>query len=140
MAVAFYCDPEEFESFVEDGTTDWTTTSPANLEKLLAAAERDIDGYLAPWWGELESNGRLFGSPKTTNEKGLTPSQVRKLSELTCARAEYRALMGSEFFVRDQREIVGGPDFNTTGKLDPVGPKTRELLRRSGLTRRATVW
>ena len=137
--MAAYCTTVEFVSFVEDGTVEWTTTSEANLEKLLAAAERDVDAWLAPFWGETEANGRLFGSPKTTNEKALTAGQVRKLTDLTCARAEYRALKGAAFFAEDERESVEGPDFSFSGKLDRVGPKVREHLRRSGLTARPVV-
>lgn len=137
--MAAYCTTAEFVSFIEDGTVEWTTTSEANLEKLLAAAERDVDAWLAPFWGETEANGRLFGSPKTTNEKALTAGQVRKLTDLTCARAEYRALKGSTFFAEDERDSVDGPDFSYSGKLDRVGPKAREHLRRSGLTARPVV-
>ena len=137
--MATYATADEFTSYVEDGTVDWTTTSAPNLEKLLAAAERDVDAWLAPFWGETEANGRLFGSPKTTNEKALTAGQVRKLTDLTCARAEYRALKGATFFAEDERESVEGPDFSFSGKLDRVGPKVREHLRRSGLTARPVV-
>lgn len=137
--MAIYCTTAEFGAFLDDGAQDWTTTSEANLEKLLAAAERDVDAWLAPFWGETEANGRLFGSPKTTNEKKLTAGQVRKLADLTCARAEYRYLKGSQFFAEDQRESVRGPDFSFSGKLDRVGPKAREHLRRSGLAARPVV-
>jgi len=131
--VAAYALAAEYEAYVEDGTVDWTTTSAPNLEKLLAAAERDVDRYLRPYWSPIEGTTLLFGSPKTTNEQRLTAFQVRKLSDLTCARAEYRALKGSVFFAEDERSSVSGPDFNVSGKLDKVGPKVRDELRDSGL-------
>jgi len=130
--VASYSTVAEFEAYVEDGTVDWTTTSASNLEKLLAAAERDVDRYLRPYWSRIEGT-TLFGSPKTTNEQGLTTAQVAALSRITCARAEYRALKGAVFFAEDERSSVSGPDFNVSGKLDKIGPKVRDELRDSGL-------
>ena len=137
--MATYALAAEYEAFVEDGTVDWTTTSAPNLEKLLAAAERDVDRYLRPYWSPVEGTTLLFGSPKTTNEQGLTAAQVAALSRITCARAEYRALKGAAFFAEDERESVEGPDFSFSGKLDRVGPRVREHLRRSGLTARPVV-
>lgn len=131
--MASYALAAEYEAYVEDGTVDWTTTSTANLEKLLAAAERDVDRYLRPYWPMIEGTTLLFGSPKTTNEQGLTAAQGAALSRITCARAEYRALKGAVFFAEDERSSVSGPDFNVSGKLDKVGPKVRDELRDSGL-------
>ena len=131
--MASYALVAEYESYVEDGTVEWTTTSATNLEKLLAAAERDVDRYLRPYWLPIEGTTPLFGSPKTTNEQGLTTAQVAALSRITCARAEYRALKGAVFFAEDERSSVSGPDFNVSGKLDKIGPKVRDELRDSGL-------
>jgi len=133
--VAEYATIVEFEAFEEDGTQDWTTTDAAALEKLLVAAQRDVDVYLRHW-GAPEANGLVFGSPKTTNQKRLTAAQVDALMRITCARAEYRLAMGPEFFRHDQRRGSSGPDFSTQGKLDRVGPKVREELARSNMALR----
>jgi len=133
--VASYATAAEYEAYVEDGTVDWTTTSASNLEKLLVAAERDVDIYLRHW-GAPEANGLVFGLPKTTNEKRLTAAQADSLMRITCARAEYRFAMGPEFFLHDQRKGSSGPDFSTQGKLDRVGPKVREELVRSNMALR----
>jgi hypothetical protein len=133
--MAEYATAAEFESFEEDGTQDWTTDDPVALEKLLATAQRDVDGYLRHW-GAPEANGFVFGSPKTTNPKRLTAAQVDSLMRITCARAEYRLAMGPEFFRHDQRKGSSGPDFSTQGTLDRVGPRVREELARSSMALR----
>ena len=130
--MAEYATAAEFEIYVEDGTVDWTTLNAADLEKLLQAAQRDVDRYLRNW-GIVESNGWRFGLPKTTNQKRLTAEQVVSLSRITCARAEYRFHMGNQFFARDQRQSANGPHFSVQGKLDRIGPKVREELTASGM-------
>lgn len=129
MATPYYATKADFLAYVEGATV----TDDAVLNRLLVRAEEDVDAYL--WnWGRLESNGRRFGHPKTTNEKALTPQQVTALTRITCARAEYRQIMGEDFFRRSQYSAVSGPDFSTQGQLDRVGPKVREEIARSGLT------
>lgn len=63
----------------------------------------------------------------------LEPKQVRMLTRATCAQAEYRQMMGANFFIRAQFDDVSGPVFKTTGKLPLVGPKVRRELTQSGL-------
>jgi hypothetical protein len=135
MAVGdgIYATKAEWLAYTDDGTAATPTLSDPNLEKLLAAAERDVDRYLRPYWTRIEGTTLLFGLPKTTNQQRLTAAQVAALSRITCARAEYRALKGSVFFAEDERSSVSGPDFNVSGKLDKIGPKVRDELRDSGL-------
>jgi hypothetical protein len=63
----------------------------------------------------------------------LLPYQIRALVRATCAQAEYRNQMGTNFFVREQFDSVSGPVFNTKGKLPIIGPKVRRELSQSGL-------
>jgi hypothetical protein len=63
----------------------------------------------------------------------LTPAQRAKIRDATCAQAEYRYLMGEDFFRRAQWQSVSGPEFTTQGKLPLIGPKVKRELQGVGL-------
>lgn len=125
-----YATVEDFEAYVEG----WETGDPEVLKRLLHRASLDVDRYVGPAWS-VEDNGLRFGDPAGANPKKLSSAQVEALTRATCAAAEYRLAMGEEWFVTDQHESVGGPDFSTVGRLSRTGPKMREELRYSGLKR-----
>lgn len=127
--MATYATVSDFEDYVPD----WITDDADALDDVLVQAEHDIDAAVGDY--SLEANGLKLGTPGGANEKQLTPGQIIGLTRATCAQAEYRIAMGAEFFVKDQHQSVGGPDFNYSGELDYIGPKARQELDNAGLLR-----
>lgn len=126
-----YATKAEFLAYAEG----IAVTDDNALKRRLYRAEEEVDDYLRHQRGDLIEVApgvfRRFGSPKTTNERNLTTAEIVSLSRITCARAEYRAIMGDAFFRQDQYESTTGPDFSTSGKLDRIGPRVKEELARS---------
>jgi hypothetical protein len=133
-------------------TTDWAlfigpVTDAAAVAKLIERAEDDIDAYVGPY--TLESNGRKFGAPKSTNEKYLTAVQKTALAKATCLQGDYRARLfpGGEDGIDGANgagvfSSVSGPDFSYTyagngsgGSARParVSPRAKPLLASAGL-------
>lgn len=95
------------------------------VRELLERAERDVDRLLGRY--EVLATGRKL-DPAT-----LTAAQREALSRATCAAAEYRLLMGPQFFVAGQFERSAGPDFSSVGALPREAPKALEELAGFGL-------
>lgn len=128
MAVTtFYAQQADVETFVEN----WVTDDPDALARLISRCEDDID--LAVGALLVETNGRKFGSPATTNEKHLRPDQVTSLRNATCAQVEYRFALGEQFFVMPSPEGVSGPDYTAKGTPPKLAPKARRYLQDGGL-------
>lgn len=106
----------------EDYSEDWTTTDPAKLEKIIEAAERDVDRIL-PYQGARPDSQMLKIDPAQ-----LGARDKDALMRATCAQAEYRIQMGAAFFRKAQHQSVSGPQFSTQGTLPRIGPKVTEEL------------
>lgn len=127
--MAEYASIAELADYIEG----WTPSAdPAVDERLLQRAQRDVDSACGLW--QREDNGLKFGSPKTTNEKGLSAAQVTALSRATCAQAKYRLHMGEEFFIEAQVPVQG-PDYASTRAIPQIGPETHAELEGTGLKR-----
>jgi hypothetical protein len=126
---AAYATVADFEDYVEG----WATDDEDVLKRTLHRASRDVDRFVGPCWS-MESNGLRFGD-LTENPKKLSDEQRAALVAATCAQAEYRIEKGEDWFVHDQYKQTNGPDFATVGRLNRFGPKAREELRYSGLSR-----
>jgi hypothetical protein len=114
-------------------TGDTTTTLPdAAAQALILGAERDIDS-LAPVDRDVDPTTGLRFNPAT-----LSAREALILQRATCAQAQYRKLMGPEFFIRGQYEQTSGPEFSTTGRLGIIGPATWRELRGNGFIRLST--
>lgn len=124
-----YATADEFAEYVEG----WETDDEEALLRALNRASLDVDRFVGFAWS-VQSNGLRFGDLED-NPQDLDEGELAALKRATCAQAEYRIEKGEEFFVHDQYESVGGPDFGTKGKLSRFGPKAREELRYSGLKR-----
>lgn len=117
---------------------DWTGQTEAELptadaERVLTLAERDIDA-LSPLDRALDTTtGRRFIPADLSTRDQLV------LSRITCAQAEYRLVMGNEFFTRGQYQEVNGPDFTTKGRLPRVAPSVWQELAGSDLIRFGTT-
>lgn len=113
-----YATPTDFEAYVEG----WTTTDAPALDRLLARAERDIDGLASVLPTLDDTTGHKF------DPAAMSARDADVLKRATCAQAEYRFTMGEDFMRRAQLAEVQGPDFTTKGTLPYIGPKVmREL-------------
>lgn len=128
--------PYASRSQVEDYIGANLVGDTASIDFLLREATRDIDNFIGPSLPR-QDDGTTFGDitlPGYTNPHGMTDIQLKRISDATCAQAEYRLQMGYDFFVEDQRESVAGPGGMTeTGKVGRVGPKARAELAGTGL-------
>jgi hypothetical protein len=119
-----YATQADFEAYA----IGWTTTDAVELNKILMAAERDVDrvlGYQAP---AREATGLRL------DPTDLSTGWATALKRAVCAQAEYRIEKGPEFFRSAQYASVGGPKFSTTGVLPDIGPNVyRELAAAPGL-------
>lgn len=106
----------------------------ADIEKLIDAAERDIDSAVGHF--TIEDGQTLKFAPISK----LDTTQRDTLNRATCAQVEYRHVMGPEFFVRAQHAKVSGPEFSTEGTLPEVGPGAWRELEGSGLLKLTTTW
>lgn len=102
----------------------------AAAQRVLDHAERDVDAQLAVPAGTARQPSGLKYDPAT-----LEAWKRAALSRAVCAQAEYRLVMGEEFFIKAQHENVRGPDFSTSGRLPEIGPKVDRELAGTGLQR-----
>lgn len=109
------------------------TLSDATAAALIEAAERDIDS-LAPVDRDVDATTGLRFDPAA-----LSTREALILRRATCAQAQYRQLMGSEFFIRGQYAEVNGPEFSTKGRLGIIGPATWRELKGNGFIRLTTT-
>lgn len=116
-----YAVAADFASYVEG----WQTDDSAALSRLLDRAERDIDTLLGDYTRNPATGLKL-------DPAALTTHQAYALRRATCAQAEYRFMMGEDFFVQDQFQFVSGPDFTRRGSLARIGPKVMGELANSG--------
>lgn len=126
-----YASSQNFSDHVEG----WTTTDAAALDRLLERAERDIDAYVGPV--SVEANGRKFGSPATTNEKGLSDAQRTALMLATVAQAYARYRRGEDSMYDAEYDSVSGPDFNVSGRRSRLSPQAKQELAGTGLVVRS---
>ena len=94
----------------------------ARLSRIIERAERQIDGLLM--WR---------GLPDEINHRRVRVEELdgwdrESLRMATCAQAEYRLLMGEDFFKGGQYSRVVGPDFETQGVMPTIGPRVWEEL------------
>lgn len=122
-----------------DDLRDYTGKSAQDLPDEAALAvirksEADLDSLAVVGRPVDEDTGRRF-DPDT-----LSVNEARALRDAVCAQAEYRLLMGDEFFIRPQHAEVSGPEFSTKGKLGRIGAQTiTELRAAPGLIRMTTT-
>lgn len=124
-----YATPDELAAYVADSGV----ALPADVDALLERAERDLDRIVGHRAVDAASGLKFVPASLSTGERA-------DLSRATCAQAEYRAMMGEAFFVREQFDRVSGPEFSTEGALPRVGPKVWEELAGSGLLKLTTSW
>lgn len=113
MATAVYATIADFEGYVEG----WVTDNPAALQRTLDRAERDVNSYLK--WTRFPYTAPQFVLLAAEYQAGLRNA--------VCAQAEYRLLMGEEFFVETSTP-VSGPDYSSTRAPARFGPKARQEL------------
>ena len=125
-----YATPTQLRAY----TGDTTTTLPDNAATaLITAAQRDIDS-LAPVDRDMDPTTGLRFNPAT-----LDAREALILQRATCAQAQYRQVMGAEFFIRGQYGEVTGPEFSTKGTLGIIGPATWRELKGNGFIRLTTT-
>lgn len=112
---------------------DSTALPDATANALLEKAEGDIDSFAVIDRPYDETTGRRFVPANLSSTEALI------LRRATCAQAEYRRAMGSEFFVVGQYASVTGPDYSTTGQLGYIGPGTWRELAASGFIKLSTT-
>ncbi len=122
----------ELMNWLADNGHAWTSTVE-ELARVIHVAESDIDHAAGIW--PMQANGRKFGDPSGLNEVGLTLNERVSLSRATCAQAEYRLQMGTDFFIEHQRQSASGPDGLEVGKVSKLGPLAQRELITSGLPR-----
>jgi hypothetical protein len=79
---------------------------------------------------------QLVGGGLKCDPNQLAPSDQMALNRAVCAQAEYRDLMGPEFFVAPQFKMVSGPEFNVTGRRPRIGPRVFDELASTDLVQR----
>lgn len=118
---------------LDDYTDVALPAAPADVEKLIARAERDIDSLLGPWLPQPATGLKL-------DPTLLLDWEAEALSRAVCAQAEYRqtvgeAVLSGELPAAPLRRIKG-PDFEkeyATSVAAPkaparYGPKVRQEL------------
>lgn len=105
----------------------------AEANALLTRAEQDIDSIAVVDRAYDPATGRRF------NPATLSTNEARILRRATCAQAEYRRVMGNDFFVAGQYASVSGPNYSTTGTLGAVGAQVWRELAGTGFIRLATT-
>ena len=126
--MATYADVDDYR----DQTGD-ATTGDADVERALVNAERDVDRAVG-FRVQTEDAARKFDPPT------MLARDVESLRRATVAQARYRVVMGDDFFIRDQHEEVGGPEFRTVGKLARISPACFDELSNGGLLVLSTSW
>lgn len=121
-----YAQPADLKAY-SDLSAIQTMSDPA-LSDLLEKAEHDIDQTLIPPVQFLTVADRKI------DPTDLLASQALALQNGTCAQAEYRIVMGEEFFIRGQFIDVTGPGgFTQKGRQPIIGPKVKREMAGSGL-------
>jgi len=128
MATA-YATAAQLRDYAGLSTSD---LSDATAAALIASSERDIDSLCVVDRPPL-TDGRRF------DPDALSSSESLALRRATCAQAQYRYVMGTDFFVRGQYTKVTGPDYTTEGTLPHIGPAVRRELAATGLARLSTT-
>lgn len=101
---------------------DSTALTDAAANLLLEKAEQDIDSLATVDRSYDETSGRRF------TVADLSTTEALILRRATCAQAQYRKLMGMDFFTAGQYANVSGPDYSTSGTLGAIGPQVwREI-------------
>lgn len=96
------------------------------IQKVLNRAELDVDRYIA---GTVDETSGLRVDPES-----LPVWQLQYLVNATCAQAEYRLIVGEDFFIQGSNdEVIQGPDFTISGTRRRFGIKAAQELRASGL-------
>jgi len=124
-----YATPAQLRDYTGLSSTDMPD---ATATALIAASERDVDSLCVVDRPVLD-DGRRF-SPDA-----LAASEQLALRRATCAQAQYRHVMGADFFIRGQYQKVTGPDYTTEGTLPHIGPAVRRELAATGLARLSTT-
>jgi hypothetical protein len=112
---------------------DYRAQTGADVQRALEAAERDVDratGFVAT----DETTGLRFDPPS------LHTRDATSLRRATVVQAQYRIVMGAEFFIRDQHAKVSGPEFTTEGKLARVSPAVFDELQNGDILKLSTSW
>lgn len=125
-----YATASELRSYIG---VDSTALPDATANGLIEKAEKDIDSVAVVDRPINEATGLRFAPAS------LSTSEARILRRATCAQAEFRREMGSEFFVRGQYEEVTGPDYSTKGRLGSIGPQVWRELAGTGFIRLSTT-
>ena len=110
----------------------WVTDN-ARDTALIEAAQFDIDSLFL--YRTQLANGLRY------DLNDLTDLEITALRRATCAQAQYRYLMGPDFFVMPRYAKVSGPEFTTEGAAPYIGPlATRELMQGAlAVTSRSTM-
>lgn len=135
--MATYATVAEFEAY----TIGWQqTTDPAELEKYLVRAERDVDNLL----GRTPARDAFSGTPLARGYRDpatglwlrpadLTAFQRGRLSNAVCAQTKFRIDM-PDLFDRPQYKSVGGASATSVeGTLQRISPGVYDELRGTGL-------
>lgn len=109
------------------------------LLRIIERAESQIDGIIM-WRGPRDE-----ANHRRVRVADLEPWDRECLKAATCAQAEYRVLMGEEFFASGQYARTIGPDFEVHGVMPVIGPRVWQeldgagyhLFHRSGIGRHA---
>lgn len=125
----YYATPDELREYMGVTVGD---LDDEEATRLLTDAEKDVDRMAGKFFA-VQLNGRRFGEPAGANLLGLDVFQVERVRDATCAQAEYRRLMGEDFFVESQPASTQGPDFTEEGRAPKYGPKARDELSDGGL-------
>jgi len=124
-----YATASDLRSYTGLSSTDMPD---ATASALLAKSERDIDSICVVDRPVL-TDGRRF------DPSALSDAEALALRRATCAQAEYRHVMGNDFFIRWQYRKVTGPDYTTEGTLSQIGPAVGRELAATGLARLSTT-
>lgn len=116
--MATYTTVADFEDYV----IGWVTEDEPALERHLEEAENYIDMAIGH-----------YGPVSQTTGKKLDPAQLEpwrrdRLSNATCAQAEYLMAKGSTFFLEEVPEDPTGPDGGQKGREPYLSPKARREL------------
>jgi hypothetical protein len=125
-----YATASELRSYIG---VDSTALPDATANSLIEKAEKDIDSIAVVDRPIDDATGLRFAPAS------LSVKEARILRRATCAQAEFRREMGSDFFVKGQYESVTGPDYSTRGRLGTTGPQVWKELAGSGFIRLSTT-
>jgi hypothetical protein len=131
--MATYAQLADLTAYLEDSDVSAPTDIFAGA-RLIERAEFEVDTLLVGFGQPSDETGLKY-NPATD----LQPWQAAALARAVCAQAEYRLIMGDEFFAQGQYDSWQGPDFAAKGKLPYFGPKVAYELNGTGIARTAGV-